>query len=88
MKCVWIKTDNSCQNRLRCETLCSLVIRTMATWGSTPCNLDDDDSYRSELGAEEEEEQEECSESSSDDVQIYSSGRNQLSYSNRKNQGW
>ncbi|XP_076001355.1 pericentriolar material 1 protein isoform X3 [Genypterus blacodes] len=61
--------------------------RTMATWGSTPCNLDDDYSYRSELGAEEEEEQEECSESSSDEVHIYSSGCNQLSYSNRKNQG-
>ncbi|XP_044046674.1 pericentriolar material 1 protein isoform X2 [Siniperca chuatsi] len=69
--------------------------RTMATWGSTPCHLDDDDNedvdedeYRSEMGAEEEEEQEDCAESSSDDdVHIYSSSRNQCSYSNRKNQG-
>ncbi|XP_032356497.1 pericentriolar material 1 protein isoform X4 [Etheostoma spectabile] len=67
--------------------------RTMATWGSTPCHLDeddddeDDDEYQSEMGAEEEEEQEECSESSSDDdIHIYSSSRNQCSYSNRKNQ--
>uniref|UniRef100_A0A3B5A9V7 Pericentriolar material 1 n=1 Tax=Stegastes partitus TaxID=144197 RepID=A0A3B5A9V7_9TELE len=50
--------------------------RTMATWGSSPCHLDDDDEeeddededeYHSEMGAEEEEEQEECTESSSDD---------------------
>ncbi|KAM9363528.1 pericentriolar material 1 protein [Symphorus nematophorus] len=69
--------------------------RTMATWGSTPCHLDDDDDddddedeYRSEMAAEEEEEQEECAESSSDDdIHIYSSSRNQCSYSNRKNQG-
>ncbi|XP_073320752.1 pericentriolar material 1 protein isoform X3 [Pagrus major] len=67
--------------------------RTMATWGSTPCHLDDDDDddeddYRSEMGVEEEEEQEECAESSSDDdIHIYSSSRNQCSYSNRKNQG-
>lgn len=67
------------------------VIRTMATWGSTPCHLDDvddEDEYNSEMGAEEEEEQEECAESSSDeDIHIYSSSRNQCSYSNRKNQG-
>ncbi|XP_040892859.1 pericentriolar material 1 protein isoform X3 [Toxotes jaculatrix] len=77
--------------------------RTMATWGSTPCHLDDDDDdddddgddddddndeYHSEIGAEEEEEQEECAESSSDDdIHIYSSSRNQCSYSNRNNQG-
>ncbi|XP_038568974.1 pericentriolar material 1 protein isoform X3 [Micropterus salmoides] len=68
--------------------------RTMATWGSSPCHLDDDDDdededeYRSEMGAEEEEEQDECEESSSDDdIHIYSSSRNQCSYSNRKNQG-
>uniref|UniRef100_UPI0037E9A1CA pericentriolar material 1 protein n=1 Tax=Semicossyphus pulcher TaxID=241346 RepID=UPI0037E9A1CA len=69
--------------------------RTMATWGSTPCHLDDDDDedeeeveYHSEMGAEEEEEQEESVESSSDDdIHIYSSSRNQCSYSNRKNQG-
>ncbi|KAG8014670.1 Pericentriolar material 1 protein, partial [Nibea albiflora] len=69
--------------------------RTMATWGSTPCHLDDDgdddeddDEYRSEMGADEEEEQEECAETSSDDdIHIYSSSRNQCSYSNRKNQG-
>ncbi|TMS22933.1 Pericentriolar material 1 protein [Larimichthys crocea] len=71
--------------------------RTMATWGSTPCHLDDDDDgdddedddeYRSEMGADEEEEQEECAETSSDDdIHIYSSSRNQCSYSNRKNQG-
>ncbi|XP_059198657.1 pericentriolar material 1 protein isoform X2 [Centropristis striata] len=66
--------------------------RTMATWGSTPCHLDDDDEdeddYHSEMGAEEEEEHEECAESSSDDdIHIYSSSRNQCSYSNRKNQG-
>uniref|UniRef100_A0A8C4NXY3 Pericentriolar material 1 n=1 Tax=Dicentrarchus labrax TaxID=13489 RepID=A0A8C4NXY3_DICLA len=66
--------------------------RTMATWGSTPCHLDDEDEdedeYRSEMGAEEEEEeQEDCAESSSDDdIHIYSSSRNQCSYSNRKNQ--
>lgn len=66
----------------------------MATWGSSPCHLDDDDDdededeYRSEMGAEEEEEQDECEESSSDDdIHIYSSSRNQCSYSNRKNQG-
>ncbi|KAK1886393.1 Pericentriolar material 1 protein [Dissostichus eleginoides] len=47
--------------------------RTMATW---------------EIGAEEEEEHEECADSSSDDdIHIYSSSRNQCSYSNRKNQG-
>ncbi|XP_070831685.1 pericentriolar material 1 protein isoform X1 [Chaetodon trifascialis] len=66
--------------------------RTMATWGSTPCHLDDDeddeDEYRSETGAEEEEEHEECAESSSDDdIHIYSTSRNHCSYSNRKNQG-
>ncbi|XP_071401682.1 pericentriolar material 1 protein isoform X1 [Centroberyx affinis] len=62
--------------------------RTMATWGSTPCHLDDDeDGYRSELGAEEEEEQEDGAESSSNDDIIYSSNRNQRSFSNRKNQG-
>ncbi|CAJ1052553.1 pericentriolar material 1 protein isoform X4 [Xyrichtys novacula] len=68
--------------------------RTMATWGSTPCHLDDEDDdddeadYHSEMCAEEEEEQEESVESSSDDdIHIYSSSRNQCSYSNRKNQG-
>nr|XP_046274495.1 pericentriolar material 1 protein isoform X2 [Scatophagus argus] len=69
--------------------------RTMATWGSTPCHLDDDDDddddedeYHSEMGAEEEEQREECAESSSDDdIHIYSSSRNQCSYSNRKNHG-
>ncbi|XP_042340491.1 pericentriolar material 1 protein isoform X6 [Plectropomus leopardus] len=70
--------------------------RTMATWGSTPCHLDDDeedededeDEYHSEMGAEEEEEHEERAESSSDDdIHIYSSSRNQCAYSNRKNQG-
>lgn len=70
----------------------------MATWGSTPCHLDDDDDdeddeeedeYRSEMGAEEEEEQEECAESTSDDdIHIFSSSRNQRPYSNRKNQRW
>lgn len=61
----------------------------MATWGSTPCHLDDDEEeYNLETGADEEEEQEECAESSSDeDVHIYASSRNQCSYSNRKNQG-
>lgn len=61
----------------------------MATWGSTSCHLDDDeDGYRSELGAEEEEEQEDGADSSSnDDMHIYSSSRNQRPYSNRKNQG-
>ncbi|KAM4750962.1 pericentriolar material 1 protein isoform 2-T4 [Anableps anableps] len=76
--------------------------RTMATWGSSPCNLDDDDEeeeeedddneeeddYHSEICAEEEEEQEECTVSSSDDdIHIYSPRLNQSSYSNRKNQG-
>lgn len=68
-----------------------LFVRTMATWGSTPCHLDDvddEDEYNLDTGAEEEEEQEESAESSSDeDVHIYSSSRNQCSYSNRKNQG-
>uniref|UniRef100_A0A3B5QX70 Pericentriolar material 1 n=1 Tax=Xiphophorus maculatus TaxID=8083 RepID=A0A3B5QX70_XIPMA len=64
--------------------------RTMATWGSSPCNLDDEneeeDDYHSEMCAEEEEE--ECTESSSDDeIHIYSSRMNQSSYSNGKNQG-
>ncbi|PWA27232.1 hypothetical protein CCH79_00013876 [Gambusia affinis] len=64
--------------------------RTMATWGSSPCNLDDEneeeDDYHSEMCAEEEEE--ECTESSSDDeIHIYSSRMNQSSYSDRKNQG-
>lgn len=68
----------------------------MATWGSTPCHLDDEDDddddddeeYQSETGAEEEEEQDDCVESSSeDDIPIYASNRNQCSYSNRKNQG-
>lgn len=64
----------------------------MATWGSTPCQLEheqEDDEYNSEMAAnEEEEEQDECTQSSSDeDVQIYTSSRNQNSYSNRKNQG-
>uniref|UniRef100_A0A3P9MSA6 Pericentriolar material 1 n=1 Tax=Poecilia reticulata TaxID=8081 RepID=A0A3P9MSA6_POERE len=58
--------------------------RTMATWGSSPCNLDDEneeaDDYHSEMCAEEEEE--ECTESSSDDdIHIYSSRMNQSSYS-------
>ncbi|XP_031718975.1 pericentriolar material 1 protein isoform X1 [Anarrhichthys ocellatus] len=69
--------------------------RTMATWGSTPCQLDDDDDEdndddedHSEMGAEGEEEHDERVESSSDDdIHIYSSSRNQCSYSNRKNQG-
>ncbi|KAM9769210.1 pericentriolar material 1 protein isoform 1-T2 [Menidia menidia] len=72
--------------------------RTMATWGSSPCHLDDDDDdeddeeeedeYRSEIGAEEEEEQDVCTESSSDDdLHLYSPSRNQCSYSDRKNQG-
>ncbi|XP_030596055.1 pericentriolar material 1 protein isoform X2 [Archocentrus centrarchus] len=69
--------------------------RTMATWGSSPCHLEDDDDddddheeYRSEIGAEEEEEQEECTDSTSDDdIHVYSPSRNLCSYSNRKNQG-
>ncbi|XP_071361739.1 pericentriolar material 1 protein isoform X2 [Trachinotus anak] len=72
--------------------------RTMATWGSTPCHLEDDDDdddddeddeeYHSEMGADEEEEQDECAESSTDDdIHIYSSSRNQCSYSNRNNHG-
>lgn len=64
----------------------------MATWGSTPCHLDDDvddeEEYNLETGVDEEDEQEECAESSSDeDVHIYASSRNQCLYSNRKNQG-
>uniref|UniRef100_A0A8D2ZGA6 Pericentriolar material 1 n=1 Tax=Scophthalmus maximus TaxID=52904 RepID=A0A8D2ZGA6_SCOMX len=75
--------------------------RTMATWGSTPCHLDgdadedddddddeNDDEYHTEIDAEQEEEQEECAESTSDDdIHIYSSSRNQCSFSNRNNQG-
>lgn len=63
----------------------------MATWGSTSCQLEDeeeDDDYNSEMAANEEEEQDECTLSSSDDdIQIYTSIRNQSSFSNRKNQG-
>lgn len=65
----------------------------MATWGSSPCRLDDDDDdddeeYQSEMGAEEEGEQEECTDSTSDDdIHVYSPSRNLCSYSNRKNQG-
>ncbi|XP_029989852.1 pericentriolar material 1 protein isoform X2 [Sphaeramia orbicularis] len=79
------------------ETIATLSVsrdeRTMATWGSTPCHLDVDDDdevddYQSGMDAEEEEEQEECAESSTDDdIHIYSSSRNQRSFSNRKNQG-
>lgn len=71
----------------------SLITRTMATWGSSPCNLDVDDNeeeddYHSEICAEEEEEQEECTESSSDDdIHVYSPSINQSSFSNRKNEG-
>ncbi|XP_072240934.1 pericentriolar material 1 protein isoform X2 [Leuresthes tenuis] len=72
--------------------------RTMATWGSSPCHLDEDDDdddddeeedvYRSEMGAEEEEEREVCTDSSSDDdLHLYSPSRSQCSYSDRKNQG-
>uniref|UniRef100_A0A3B4B5G1 Pericentriolar material 1 protein C-terminal domain-containing protein n=1 Tax=Periophthalmus magnuspinnatus TaxID=409849 RepID=A0A3B4B5G1_9GOBI len=63
--------------------------RTMATWGSTPCNLDDDeaDGYHG-MDAEEEEEHEGSTESSSDDDFHIYSNRNQRSYSNRNNQGW
>ncbi|KAK2817234.1 hypothetical protein Q5P01_025425 [Channa striata] len=63
--------------------------RTMATWASSPCHLEDDeeDEYQSDTGAEEEEEQQECADSSSDDIHIYPSSRNQCSYSNRNNQG-
>lgn len=65
--------------------------RTMATWGSTPCNLDDDDEeaerYHSGIDAEEEEEQDDSTESSSDDDFHMYSNRNQRSFSNRNNQG-
>uniref|UniRef100_A0A672ZJA8 Pericentriolar material 1 n=1 Tax=Sphaeramia orbicularis TaxID=375764 RepID=A0A672ZJA8_9TELE len=73
------------------ETIATLSVsrdeRTMATWGSTPCHLDVDDDdevddYQSGMDAEEEEEQEECAESSTDDdIHIYSSSRNQRSFS-------
>lgn len=61
----------------------------MATWGSTPCPLEEeDDEYNSEMVTSEEEEQDDSAQSSSDDdIQIYASSRNQNSYSNRKNQG-
>lgn len=64
-------------------------IRTLATWGSTPCPLEEDDEYNSEMAtSEEEEEQDDSARSSSDDdIQIYTPSRNQNSYSNRKNQG-
>ncbi|KAK7929012.1 hypothetical protein WMY93_005407 [Mugilogobius chulae] len=66
--------------------------RTMATWGSTPCNLDDDDDDEADryhgMGAEEEEEHEGSTENSSDDeFHIYSNRNQQRSYSNRNNQG-
>nr|XP_043883435.1 pericentriolar material 1 protein isoform X4 [Solea senegalensis] len=75
--------------------------RTMATWGSTSCHLngdndddedddeeEDDEDYTTEMGAEVEEDQEESAESTSDDdIHIYSSSRNQRSYSSRNNQG-
>ncbi|XP_072318629.1 pericentriolar material 1 protein isoform X2 [Eucyclogobius newberryi] len=60
--------------------------RTMATWGSSPCNLDEEAVYHG-MGAEEEEDQDGSpDDSSDDDFHIYSN-RNQHSYSNRNNQG-
>ncbi|XP_047433144.1 pericentriolar material 1 protein isoform X2 [Mugil cephalus] len=87
--------DSSCQDQEGIAAASQSVSRderTMATWGSTPCHLEDDDDeedeYHSEMDAEEEEEQEECTESSSeDDIHVYSPTRNQCSYSNRKNPG-
>ncbi|KAM9792317.1 LOW QUALITY PROTEIN: pericentriolar material 1 protein [Neosynchiropus ocellatus] len=70
--------------------------RTMATWGSTPCNLnggDEDDEEveggiecQSATGVDEEQEDGAESTSDDDDVQIYSSGRNQRRYTNGNNQ--
>lgn len=60
----------------------------MATWGSTPCQLEEEEEDDSEMGDNEEEEQDDSTQSSSDDdIQIYTSSRNQNSHSNRKNQG-
>ncbi|CAL9699916.1 unnamed protein product [Knipowitschia caucasica] len=62
--------------------------RTMATWGSSPCNLDDDEADQYQEMAVEEREENECSteDSSDEDFHVYSN-RNQRSYSNRNNQG-
>ncbi|XP_061626507.1 pericentriolar material 1 protein isoform X4 [Phyllopteryx taeniolatus] len=57
--------------------------RTMATWGSTPCNLDEDDDYHSEHSAEEEDSSES---SSADDGHIVTASRIQSIYTKRKNQ--
>ncbi|KAM8843208.1 pericentriolar material 1 protein isoform 3-T3 [Synchiropus picturatus] len=66
--------------------------RTMATWGSTPCNLNAGDEDDGEVEGENsapgiDEEQEDAAESTSDDddVQIYSSGREQRCYTNGNN---
>ncbi|XP_051941138.1 pericentriolar material 1 protein [Hippocampus zosterae] len=58
--------------------------RTMATWGSTPCNLDEeeDGDYRSERSVEEEDRSES---SSADDGSIFPTGMTQPLYK-KKNQ--
>ncbi|XP_054634093.1 pericentriolar material 1 protein isoform X2 [Dunckerocampus dactyliophorus] len=54
--------------------------RTMASWGSTPCNMDvdEDDDYHSEHTVEEDN-------SSLDDSHMFSPGRIQTTYTKRKN---
>lgn len=74
-----------------------MVLRTTASWGSTPCHLngddndgdgeddDDGDEYTADIGEEEQEES--AASTSDDDIHIYPSSRNQCSYSGRNNQG-
>lgn len=59
----------------------------MATWGSTPCNLDEDEDgdYRSERSAEEEDRSES---SSADDGRIFPISMTQPLYKKKKNQEW
>ncbi|KAF0037180.1 hypothetical protein F2P81_010054 [Scophthalmus maximus] len=60
----------------------SVVLKPTAPEAATSSVTDN------EIDAEQEEEQEECAESTSDDdIHIYSSSRNQCSFSNRNNQG-
>nr|XP_061840070.1 pericentriolar material 1 protein isoform X3 [Nerophis lumbriciformis] len=63
--------------------------RTMATWGSTPCNMevDEDDDYHSEQTGEKDGSSESGSDSSCDDiVHMFSPGSIQTTYTKRKNQ--
>ncbi|XP_077461914.1 pericentriolar material 1 protein isoform X2 [Stigmatopora argus] len=58
--------------------------RTMATWGSSPCNLEEDEDYRSERSAEEEDDS--SGSSSADDEGFFPAARTQPIFTKRKNQ--